>query len=151
MTIDPQSTNTSDSAEEQQKNRPITLTRVCTLSFIGSGFSVFGGILLTLFYNSILDFLILNESEDSQLLFDTMSELSREYLAINCLLSIGSLIGVFFMWNLKKAGFHIYTISNILMLGLPLFFGIGTFDLQGLIFISGPFILFYAIHLKFMS
>lgn len=124
---------------------------ICILSFIGSGFSIFGGLIYTLFLDDIIDVLIESGIDFYIKLADALSAIPKSYFGAEFVLAIGSLVGVLFMWRLKKVGFHIYTISNLLILGLPLFFNVGSFNLFGLIFPTGPFIVMYALNYKQMK
>jgi hypothetical protein len=55
----------------------------------------------------------------------------------------GSLFGAIQMWNLKKLGFFIYAIANIILLVL-------NFGIWGLVF-TAAFIVMYAVNLKYME
>jgi hypothetical protein len=70
-------------------------------------------------------------------------------------LALLSIYGVYLMWEMKKKGFKIYSVAQILMLFLPLYStGINFFGFLS-IFVSGFFtvffILIYASQLKKMS
>ena len=77
---------------------------------------------------------------------------------LGCIALITSLLGlagVWFMWNLKRFGFYLYTAASLAGLMLPfVFIGFGMMGLLGLGvggFISVLFIVLYAIHLKYMN
>lgn len=73
----------------------------------------------------------------------------RFYLAQSVLYLL-SLIGAILMWNLRKMGFHIYTVAQILLLiSYNLFLSSQPFPLIPL-FISITFILLYARNLSLM-
>jgi len=40
----------------------------------------------------------------------------KTYFLFQAILYVVSLAGVYFMWNLKKSGFHLYTVSQALVL-----------------------------------
>lgn len=136
---------------EDKEIRNKFLTRLCYLSFIGSGFAVLAGVFYTLFLDQILTILIQNPSEMNDAMAETLSILPKSYFATEAILALFSLIGVIFMWNLKKIGFHFYTIANVLILGLPILFGVGSFSFENFFLISGPFIAMYAFNLKQMN
>lgn len=139
------------SPEEQPAKRSKFLTRICYLSFIGSGFAILAGLLYTFFLDDVITLLVQNPSEMNDLMVETLSDLNKNYFAMEAILSSASLAGVIYMWKLKKIGFHIYTMANILILGLPLFFGVGTFGFENFFLITGPFIGLYALNLKQMQ
>lgn len=136
---------------QEPQTRSKMLTVLCILSFIGSGFSIFGSLLYALFFDKFLDFYASNDSDLYRAMYDSLSILSPTYFLVELIFTIASLIGVVLMWKLRKIGFHTYTIANILILGLPLFFGVGGFNYPTLILITGPFIAMYGFQLKLMK
>ena len=90
--------------------------------------------------------------------WETMAEASelafsvgRGYYFIEMVLFIASFIGVFMMWRMRKKGFHVYAISQILMLITTSIFVIskvgGGFPL-GSVLMTVLFILMYLSHYK---
>ena len=73
------------------------------------------------------------------------------FFFVNAVLYGVSFIGALLMWNLKKNGFHVYTIAQILLILTPMYFfhlpGPSIFD----IILSGTFVILYSTHLKIMS
>jgi hypothetical protein len=134
----------------QTPTRSKTLTVLCILSFIGSGFSIIGTLIYALFFDPILNFYSSNDSELYRMMYDSLAMLSPEYFLTELFFTLGSLAGVFLMWKLRKLGFHIYILANILILGMPLFFSVGGFNFGSLLFFTGPFIALYAFQLKTM-
>lgn len=69
-------------------------------------------------------------------------------------LTLASLIGVFFMYRLKKKGFYIYMISNLMMIVIPYIYyfnnTIGQFYVSIQFFITAMFIFLFASQLKYM-
>lgn len=53
---------------------------------------------------------------------DFLLEISSLFFLVQSLLLSVSLIGAAQMWKLKKSGFHLYTLSQILLLIVPKFF-----------------------------
>lgn len=114
--------------ENQQQERPLGLSIFCVLSFVGSGsIAFFLGI-----YYFMYDFIksIYEDDERLELLGRSEAQIAEDmamlsinkiYILLASLLAIGSFIGVSYMWKLKKNGFHIYAISNILMLIIEYF------------------------------
>lgn len=113
---------------EKSAVRPGILTVLCVLSFINAVYNALVGLITFLFYDTFLNvFKQIEEKEEFENMIDqfgdswkqmieTMFSVNRSYYLINALLFIGSFIGVSMMWKLRKRGFHIYAISQILML-----------------------------------
>jgi chromate transport protein ChrA len=73
------------------------------------------------------------------------------YFAVTALINALALAGAIRMWQLRKLGFHIYTVAQILVIIAPMYF----FQLPGpdlaSIILSGIFVLLYSSHLKKMT
>ena len=142
--------------EPQEVNkRPDLLTILCILTFIGSGIGFFSNFFVTLSFNTIVE-LVENDELPSMynMMVDDMKILlsgGAIYFFLSFLFFGGSLLGAVFMWRLKRIGFHIYTISQILLLILPALFlqGRGVSFLS--FFFTGLFIGLYAINLKVLK
>ena len=103
--------------EPAQNNiRPALLTFLCILSFIGSGLSSVSNIFV--FFNHELLTGMLDSGVFDEFGFDMkiLTDTNKQYFIITGLLHIISFVGVRHMWNLRRAGFHIYAISQLLML-----------------------------------
>ncbi|MCD4745786.1 MAG: hypothetical protein K8R58_05760, partial [Bacteroidales bacterium] len=62
-----------------------------------------------------------------------------------------SLFGAIQMWKLKKIGFHLYTVAQILLLILPVTY-IKSYDFSYIeLLLTGAFIIAYSTNLKYMS
>lgn len=140
---------------QNTKKRPDLLIVTCVLTFIGSGFSalVNGLAYLTIdsweaaVENGALDiFQGRIEMEAIKILL----EVQPSYFLFQAIFFALSFYGALLMWNLKKVGFHIYTVAQILLLiiskiyipGLP-------FPLIPLL-LSSTFVLLYARNLQLM-
>ena len=129
---------------------------MCILTFIGSGSSALA--------NNIMFFTI----EDWRLayengLFENLGKLFEDE-ALQILMNVNpgfyllqsvfyliSLIGAILMWNLRKTGFHLYTVAQILLLiSYNLFLSSQPFPFIPLL-LSVTFILLYAKNLSFMQ
>jgi hypothetical protein len=130
--------------------RTQTLTILCILSFIGSGISILGALSYILFFDYCLNLFSSYNTQFFRILHDSLAILSPGYFFVELVFTLASLAGVFLMWKLRKVGFHIYTLANILILSLPLFFKVGGFDYPDLLIVTGPFIVLYALQLKTM-
>ena len=82
---------------------------------------------------------------------DMLTEGPRLFFAVSALIYAGSIAGAILMWQLRKIGFHVYTISQILLVVAPMYFyklpGPGITD----ILFAGVFVFLYSTNLKTMS
>lgn len=105
-----------------EKERPSQLNFLCILSFIGGGVSL----LLSLLFFSLFDQIKMHIENGTfqHLLGDEMDmgfivDINPDFFLWRMLLFAASVYGVYLMWNLKMTGFHIYSVSQILLLILP--------------------------------
>jgi len=152
------------------KPRPVLLTVLCVLTFIGSGFGVFAN-LVAMFAAPFLEFL------QPSMIEETFSHLGNNpgdqfikqaldmgLLALDNFLAITlskfifyalSLVGAIMMFQMKKIGFYLYIIAQVgfLFIG-PIFLGWNIF-VSSAMFISGffsvLFIALYGINFKHLS
>jgi len=139
---------------ETPVTRPIKsrlLSVLCILTFIGSGINLTSGFLVSLFYD---EFIAVGSDIARQ--FDIpgiemILQAKPVFFWVSSLFYLMSLTGAWMMWNLKKTGFHIYTIAQILLIISPMYFfhlpGPFIFDL----ILSGIFIILYGTQIKRMS
>lgn len=132
---------------EQPKKRTDLLTVLCILTFIGSGMSMMANGLLFLTIEPVKQ-LLEQESTYSflgtEINMDFLLEISPVFFLLQSLTLLVSIIGATQMWNLKKTGFHLYTVSQILLLILPKLFINGLpFPMLELL-ISTTFVYLYA-------
>lgn len=127
---------------------------VLVLSMIGSGLSLFSylmmGLMLpimkTMFYSGALPY-----PEEVTMMMEQMFETPRPYYLCCALLYTMSLTGVILMWNLKKSGFHLYTLAQLLVLLITvLFLGKERMPL-GDIMLTLLFITYYYISLRILG
>jgi len=113
--------------ENPVPQRPTGLTVACVLSFINAGFQIFINLFWFLLYNVIHELVESEEylemmeklgtnSEETVATMEAQLAVGRPSYLLQTLLYIGSFIGVLYMWRLQKKGFHIYAISQILLL-----------------------------------
>lgn len=144
--------NETQNQFNQSNKRPVLLTILCILTFIASGFSALSNISWAILYDTFSEILLTNESPLVQQMADTILATNRSLFFVDFILYIGSVAGALLIFNLKKIGFHIYTVSNILLVLTPAFFVEGQgINFMGLILITLPFIVLYAMHLKYMK
>jgi hypothetical protein len=137
--------------QQEPAKRPVFLTVLCILTFISTGFSIMGCFMIP----PMADFMIRMVTETPNYdpavyadLFLIWNAGWGFYMTV-LLFTVLSLIGAIMMWNLKKNGFHFYTISNIILFYLPIIWIGLPFNFAGLFF-PLAFIGMYALHLKYM-
>ena len=129
--------------------RPALLTAACLLSFLGSGAGLFSYMMFSLSYQELMDAFreVSWELPGMELLMNA----SRGFFVTGFVLYAASFSGVLLMWRLKKPGFHLYLMAQILLVLQPYLY----LDLPGFPFLqiaaAGIFIFVYGIHLKIMS
>lgn len=134
--------------KEQNKKRPNLLTLLCVLTFIGSGLQIVSNF----FILPNKDFILQNieafafNMED----FIPILEMPNEFFKLNVLFLVMSLTGAIFMWNLKKIGFHIYSLAQIALLFVLSIYNPFNNTPIAEIVITILFILFYFRQLKYM-
>jgi len=131
--------------------RPNLLTILCILTFIGSGMNLLSSLVIAGFYD---EFVILAQEFGEKFNLPGM-ELIMEAKPVFFLTSaIGyaiAITGAILMMKLKKTGFHIYTIAQILLILVPMYFFHMTGPSMLDIILSGTFVLLYGVNLKIMS
>jgi hypothetical protein len=131
------------------RKRPATLTVLCIISFIGSGLAFFTYSMISLSYSEFMS--ALSETEFNMPQFELIRQASKGFFVSGMLLYAGSLAGISLMWRLKKAGFHFYTISQLLIAIQPwVFLKLDNFPLLS-VMASVIFIFLYAYHLRYMN
>jgi hypothetical protein len=153
--------------------RPTFLTLLCVLSFIAGAWGLFSGVQSSFTDKPQRDLeearsemeeamdqmgeasgMVANMMESAMALAEKSAEnaVTLGYVAI--VTSLLSLLGVWFMWNLRRLGFGIYVVASLLGLLVP--FAFLGFDLMTFIglgvggFITVLFIILYAVNLKHM-
>ncbi len=136
---------------ETQSTRPTMLTVLCILTFIGSGMQLFSSLIIAGFYDMFVQVI-----QDFAVKFklagmDQLLAVKPLFFVVSVFLYAGSIGGAILMMRMKKAGFHVYTIFQILLIISPMYFmhqsAPGTFD----VLLSGLFVFLYSMNLKFMS
>lgn len=127
------------------KIRPKALTVLAILSFVGSGLSAISN--LFVFFNHAMMVEMVESGMFSSLEFDfsILTSTNKQYFLIIGLLNIVSFSGVRQMWFMRRSGFHIYAISQLLMLIVSTVFVFkpsGIFPMFDLL-LTGIFILYY--------
>jgi hypothetical protein len=136
---------------EKRQERPNLLTVLCILTFIGSGMNLFSSVIIAAFYDVFVE-IARDFSERFNLPgLALLMEMKPSFFLVTAVFYAGSIAGAVLMMRLKKQGFHVYTISQILLLLAPMYYlHLAAPGLPELIF-TGLFILLYRRNLKFMS
>ncbi len=139
------------------EKRPGFLTFLCILTFVGSGFSTLSQLFSYIYYDKIpLLFEQMASIMGGQLesAYSEMGEIfatiPRYYFIVLMAVYILAIIGAVYMFIQRKIGFHIYIISQLLLLALPLLILHSEFKI-GNIFLPLLFILLYTRYLKWMK
>ncbi len=147
--MDEFSTDTTPVSQFSGK-RPIGLTILCILTFLGSGLSAMSSFFVALAYNIIP--LAVKESPfgDTSAVLDMIKNAGPWFFAIMGVLYLGSLVGAFFMFQLRKTGFHIYTTAQLIMLIIPSLMIEGYILPFANLLLTGSFVLAYGINRRIM-
>ena len=141
-------------ANPDQANKPkrsSLLNILCILTFIGSGMNFISSLMIALFYDQ---FILIAESINKSFHLpglEMILEGKSVFFAVSALIYLGSIAGAILMWKLKKAGFHIYTIFQILLILSPMYFFHLPIPSFFDIILSGIFVILYSSNLKYMS
>jgi hypothetical protein len=132
---------------EHPEKRSDLLTVLCILTFIGSGMSMMANGILFLTIEPVKQLLEQQSTYSflgSEINMDFLLDISPVFFLLQSLTLLVSIIGATQMWHLKKAGFHLYTVAQILLLILPKLFVTGLpFPVLELL-ISASFVYLYA-------
>jgi hypothetical protein len=138
-------------ATESKKKRPDLLTVLCILTFIGSGLNAFSNLMVFIFFDASMTFAAELVKAFKLPGMELFLEAKPIYFAVTAMINALAVAGAIRMWQLRKQGFHIYTVAQILVIIAPMYF----FQLSGpdffSILISGVFVMLYGSTLKKMS
>jgi len=131
--------------------RPNLLTILCILTFINGGLTFISSIFVGAFFDQ---FVVIATDFAEKFKIPGLEMITQGrplFFFVNALLYAVSITGAVMMWGLRKNGFHVYTISQILLILAPMYFfslpAPSIFD----IILSGTFVALYATHLKIMK
>jgi hypothetical protein len=134
--------------------RPELLTILCILTFVGSGSSFVANGFLYLMFDQVKE--IIGQQEElsflgSEINLSFLLEIKPVFFFIQAALYFLSVMGAYQMFKLRKVGFHLYAVSQILLLIIPkVFIPVLPFPFFELV-VSTVFIFLYYKNLKFMS
>ena len=121
----------------QENKRPVFLTVLCILTFVGSGLSLLFALIGLVAAGAIESF------ASSIPGMPEMGDVGILQQIIRIVLLGGSLFGAIMMLKLKKLGFYLYAVANIAIL-------IMSFGIWGLVITAG-FIVMYGVNFKAMK
>ncbi|HEX8515641.1 MAG TPA: hypothetical protein VF868_05530 [Bacteroidia bacterium] len=137
---------------EGQPKRPVFLTVLCILTFISTGFSIIGAMIIPVMADFMIEVITQSREYDPAVYTDLFKVWKAGwgfYITVLAF-TVLSLVGAIYMWNLRKNGFHFYTIANIILSYLPIVWLGLPVNIAGFFF-PAAFIGMYALHLKFMK
>ena len=118
------------------------LSALCILTFIGSSTAFIAYFLASVFFEKTSEIIIKYSN------WHSVDAISPFYFTLLMALSAVSLTGAIRMWKLHRDGFYIYTISQIILLFLPvIWMDWNAFSVTGTIF-TIVFVVGYAINWK---
>ncbi|MBE0650819.1 MAG: hypothetical protein IH595_08250 [Bacteroidales bacterium] len=139
---------------EQNQKRPVLLTLLCILTFIGGGMTLFSNTVIYLMFDQFKNLFASHPNMEflgTKMDFAFVFNLNKLYFLSQGIFSGLALAGAFLMWNLKKIGFHLYVLSQLILLIIPeIFIPHLPFPLFQLS-ISFLFVYFYYKHLSIMQ
>ena len=136
---------------DNRQGRPTMLTVLCILTFIWSGMNLFSSLVIAGFYDVFTQVAQEFAEKFKWPGIDQLLGIKPLFFIATGFGNAGSLFGAILMMRLKKAGFHVYTISQILLVIAPMYFmHLAVPQISDLLF-SGLFILLYSTNLKFMT
>ncbi len=140
--------NNEEVSNSEESKRPEFLSILCVLTFIGSGLAAFSNLVIYFSFDMLL--LTYNDGGLNLPGSDIIFTFNKSFYIFSFVIYLSSFSGAMLMWRLRKVGFHVYAISQILLLILPtLYVSTDQFPLFGVL-LTTTFILFYYRHLKFM-
>lgn len=136
------------------KTRPELLKTLCILTFIGSGSSLIANGFLYLMFDKVKEVIEQQEAfifMGSELDLSFLLDINSTFFLLQSSFYLLSLYGAIQMFNLRKIGFHLYAIAQIVLLIIPkVFIPVLPFPYFELM-VSGVFIYLYYKNLQFMS
>ena len=144
------SDDSSPTGNPQLEARLRILKFLCLLTFAGSGLGALSYGFIGTFYNLFSSMSTTALADEQQDIIKMLMSGGRYFFILNSLLYSISFTGAYMMWKMKKAGFHCYTISQILILISPLAF-ITDFHMPGInVILTALFIFAYSSFFKTM-
>jgi len=135
---------------EKTIKRPSLLTVLCILTFVGSGLNIFSGLIVGAFFPEFTTIAADLAETYKMPGMELITEGSPAFFFISAFFYAGSVGGAYLMWKMMKNGFHVYTISQILLLITPMYFFKLPISWADLI-LTGFFVIMYSLFYKIMQ
>lgn len=132
----------SESDDAGEKKRPVFLTVLCILTFVGSGLGLLTSLLMVVGVGALMDML---GSYGGGVMGGGVA-----YFGVAALMAAASLYGAIMMWKLKKTGFYVYTGANVIAAILPIVWLGGGFAFMSFLW-PVVFIVLYGLNLKHLK
>ncbi len=104
--------------ENKKPERPVLITVLLILTFIGSGMSAFSFLFVSMSHDEVMN--IIKEYYSDFPGVEVILTAKKSYFTIGFVLYTISIMGAIMMWKMRKTGFHLYTASQIFLIILPL-------------------------------
>lgn len=138
--------------------RPSLLSVLCVLTFIGSGLSAFSNAVMWISLPALKDAVLATDLYESYFAlfpeiepqFMAMLEVPSYFYLLSALAYIGSVTGAVWMWRLQRKGFHLYTISQCILILISMLMMPNAGVPWASVLWTGVFVTLYATHLKYM-
>jgi hypothetical protein len=136
---------------QAEASRPQVLTVLCILTFIWSGLNLLSSLAIGAFFDLFVEFATRIAEQYKLSGMEMITSSSPAFFFVSSLFFAGSIAGAVAMWKMLRTGFHIYTISQILLVITPMYFfkqpAPSVFD----VLTSGLFIILYSTFVKRMA
>jgi len=136
---------TLDNVNTEAGKRPVFLTVICILSFVGIGLAIIGYV-TALSLMGVAESAMANVEAAGGTVTTPGTGIIWAYIIGGFVTALLSLVGVIQMWKLKKSGFYLYTAATVIAIVLGFMYAGFSFS----VIFSIAFIVMYAVNLKAM-
>ncbi|MDR2407740.1 MAG: hypothetical protein LBE13_06480, partial [Bacteroidales bacterium] len=133
--------------KDSVQKAPVGLRLLCILTFIGSGFMLLAYLLFFFMYSNHPEMMAVAATIENSLAAIIGNSLADDYIKVEMFRNapryffllmttpyLFSIIGSGCMVRLRRFGFHLYVVGQILLLSFPILIQKMDFDLSGLLF-----------------
>ena len=147
--------NPFNTQENTPQKRSTLLTILLVLTFIWSGLNFVSNAFVAIAFDMVIE--VAEDRADDEFsalapVFEQVAVVAEKMgpigYAVTTLLYFISLFGASLMWRLNKRGFHLYASAQIVILFIPMIFGLARFPGIGATLIAALFIWLYSRELK---
>ena len=136
---------------EAKPKRPVLLTILCIMTFAGSGLNLVSSFLISVFYSAFQTIGGEIAKSFNMPAMEMILNAPPAFFLVSSILYAFSTFGALEMWKLRKRGFHLYTVSQILLVMMPMYFFSLSLPYYPDVIFSAVFVLLYSVNLKNMS